>query len=255
MTVEERLEELEKQVAHYKDKEEVYDVIMHYGYLVDGNEMGELKNFMATKTPGGYVELNNSGQVPMSAFVNKDWSFIKKARGFMVNHFVTAPVITIADDRQSAKVIVTNFILEVSVHPGDQNMRVLAERSDLQYRDEMYLPGFRTRCDWICERSRFDLIKEDGEWKIFRLHTYHGFRFPVGKDPITWSMWEQQADHLAELDDFFTEMKGEKKVRTDEWEEIGDPSYFWRFTVDGKLREYVPSIPEPYKTYDPSELC
>ena len=87
--------------------------------------------------------------------------------GLLTCHTLTTPVIQIAGDGKTAKGIWMSWGHLTS--PGEGKM----ERT------------------WAYEKYGIDFIKEDGEWKIWHLHTYVDFYSPVDGD------WTNPATNMA----------------------------------------------------------
>ena len=130
-------------------------------------------------------------------------------KGGMLEHHLTTYVIQVAKDRQTAKAIFWS--------PGHESW-VRGEED--------------TWATWCWGRYGNDFIKEDGEWKIWHLKWYHGFRQDF------YTSWQEPTKVPFDVEKITSASPANKPTTHD------NP-----YTVDTVL-EVMPPYPEPYDTWD-----
>jgi hypothetical protein len=121
----------------------------------------ELANVWARKTPG-ITWTNNTDKYIGEASVQKFYCDGVKhmpTTGALWYHMLTTPVVEVAGDGKTAKAIYMSFG-NVSGAMG---------------------PDPKGAAQWTQEKYGFDLVKEDGRWKIWHLRTYVDFYSPFEK--------------------------------------------------------------------------
>lgn len=121
----------------------------------------ELANVWARKTPG-ITWTNNTDKYIGEASVQKFYCDGVKhmpTTGALWYHMLTTPVVEVSGDGKTAKAIYMSFG-NVSGAMG---------------------PDPKGAAQWTQEKYSFDMVKEDGRWKIWHLRTYVDFYSPFEK--------------------------------------------------------------------------
>lgn len=182
---------LEEKVQRALDIQEIQNVAsLHEYYHTALMHKEELEEIWAQKTPGVSWTNNTDRFVGMESLkkfyadhlvsdkkssledLNKiDPSIEVKpdnyGAGILWSHMLTTPVIQVAGDGKTAKGIWMSF--------GHVTGPMGGEMSAM----------------WAYEKYGMDFVKEDGEWKIWHLHTYVDFYCPVG------SVWTDPTKNIA----------------------------------------------------------
>jgi hypothetical protein len=134
------------------------------------------------------------------------------AAGILWSHTLTTPVIQIAGDGKTAKGIWMSW--GHVTNPTDE--------------------GFMST--WAYEKYGMDFVKEDGEWKIWHLHTFVDFYSPVN------GSWTNPATNMAANKD----KKEQKEFPKDPMYEYGE--YYTGYSPS-TVPVMEPKPPVPYYTF------
>ena len=132
--------------------------------------------------------------------------------GRFFEHHITTPLIEVAGDAQTAKAVFFSPGLETHLNPKTGEIIPM----------------------WCWGRYRADFIKEDGEWKFWRVKFHVHFNTPYGG-----MGWPETANGAAEIVD--------DMVRIHDVDE--GPHMYDRNRDDFDVLRMVPKPFEPYETY------
>lgn len=168
-----------------------------------------------------YGDLNITMQRQQLEALNKRYPDIEVTEenlgaGVFQIHPLTTQVIEVADDGQTAKGI---WYAPGAVGGPDSEGEVMML--------------------WMWERYGVDFAKENGEWKIWHLHTYTDFGTPVGTtwvDSTTDSMVGTGVGGEGDMGGF--------ELPKPDRESVEYQAYSFR-----KPPQMLPRVPEPYRTF------
>jgi hypothetical protein len=206
---------LDHEVGRSRDYIAIQNLASRYQYFHQPKTMARTYELFAKKTPGVLVAISagiDEGHEKVREFWTKESSI--PMAGVMLEHHLTTPIIEIAGDGQTAK--------GVWMSPGHETV-----------------PGLLPGGHWVWGRYAIDFVKEDGEWKIWRLWFYPTFRTPVDRD---WT--EGPAPPSSEL--------AHHRARYPFTRPMPHNTLYTKDSVRG----LVPAPPEPFETYefyDPAE--
>ena len=223
--LEAKIEEREHRIGIQEDVTEIMNLMSKYEHWHVATKIHETWKLYAMKTPDVSAEIADWGVWvgPESVkklydirhrMVNPDGSLM---RGGMFEHHLTTYAIQVAKDRKTAKTIFWS--------PGH----------------ESWVSGDKKEATWCWGRYGIDFIKEDGEWKIWHLKWYTGFRqdfYTSWQEPTTVPYGEEDMEETGLGKEKFAESAPDKPTTYD------NP-----YTVDCVL-EVMPPYPEPYDTWD-----
>lgn len=234
---EDRLEQLEKKVQLSIDVWKIQNTASKHEYYHKGlKHIEELQNIWAQKQPDVSWQNNGGRWVGMDVlmkFYGTDLENNKKnsleilsrkypdienkpenlGMGYLNVHMLTTPVIEVAGDGETAKGI---WMSLGDVTSPDEYGDIIAK--------------------WAQDMYAIDFIKEDGEWKIWHLTTCVDFYTPFN---ISW------ADNKVT---FFMDDKKSQGVTRPLYEPTIPGNYYNSYSPR-TVAQFLPRIPEPYRTF------
>lgn len=229
MTVEERLEKLETELAEMKLQlfreqavTEIANTMARYNYYHSGGRQKECLDQFAMRTPDVAIEIAMWGQYhgPEGLYDNyvagiaKHEETIDGRKGWYCEHPVYNPLIEVAADGKTAKAEWQTFGPETA-------------KEDPTDPDCKYDPN------WMYGKYQADFIYENGHWKIWHFQVMPDIMCPTCK-PFT-----EQRPH----DDFVPIDMPDFANR--------EKSFCEEYDVN-KVRKFWPQPPEPYETFEGS---
>ncbi len=150
----------------------------------------------------------------------------------------TTPIIRIADDGNSATGVW--LMTELDTDAGDLG----AERPADPERRKLFTSRTEEGQAYQAEISLWKLAisfrREEGAWKIWRLHQFDMLRFPCGKDWVQFAK-ERFATDGMRLDAWFTSNLPYGEDEPPENLASGPTEYHWQYQVD-TLTDFVPEV-------------
>lgn len=138
--------------------------------------------------------------------------------GLFQIHPLTTRIIEVAGDGQTAKGVWYTPGAVGGVGPGGE------------------VDGF-----WIWERYGVDFAKENGEWKIWHLHTYTDLMFPVGSG---WPGGSQSSPTGLGVGGQDSDGERRMEMPKPDLEEVTYHQYSYK-----QVPQLLPRLPEPYYTF------
>ena len=235
---------LEARIAKLEARAELQDLVGTYAHWVLAGEGDRIVRELWADCPEASVEFGASGPYigyeHMACFFEKD-----RLPGRFVLLYPSAPVIRVASDGMSARGIwlgigtaTDSGELNPSFEPGADPEREALFTSETE-------DGKRYTAEWMFEKLAFDFVREDGVWKILRLHVYDIARCPFDRDWVRFAEERFRTDGQR-LDALF------KSNRPDGPPEnmASEPTaYHWQY-MTGSVTEPVPAMPEPFDSLD-----
>lgn len=216
---------LETRVARMEALNDIQNLIALYVNLHSASRQQETCDLFCKKTPGVILIFN--GDI-YDGYEGVEKHFLGRmaqgeqdlSGGRLYAHDVLTPYIQVAADAQSAKCV-------FSTHGAETGAFI----------------GGKLRSLWSWAKYRFDVVKEDGEWKIYRLELHQTFLTPY--DGEGWTE-DPNYDMLATLppmpEDFV--MIGADRVTKVPYKPLSLES------ADCDIHNMIPELPAPYETYD-----
>ena len=222
-SLEQRIKNLEETNNSFKHEIERLRAVNEIQNLMSRNQYyhwagmyEEAVALFARKTPGVKAEFEGFGIFEGIEGIRKIWVKLHRniegdRRGVMTVGTATTPVIEVAGDLKTAK--------GVWISPGIATAPL----------------GDKIQAAWRWSRFGVDFVKEDGQWKFWRLHVYGMFMTPYDK---SWADVPDAPPTAAPPMAMPDELKADRPN-----------SYSWSYSSTSKT-ENVPAPPEPYETYD-----
>jgi hypothetical protein len=201
---------LEERISRLEDVHEIGNLMGRYVFYLAAGKFGEITALFAQHTPGVTSEVTDMGLYDGIEDVRQYLSEHRfgtdgQGTGFLSEKNLTSPVIEVAKDGKTAK--------------GLWGVPGLSARTNKQTGKPQVWGGW--------DHNAVHFVKEDGKWKIMRIHVYSIF-----VTPFEGSWWDVK--------------KPESPVATPKKR----PTTYHRPYDPANIPEYVPSVPEPYDTYD-----
>lgn len=180
-------------------------------------------------SPGGPSGPEGAGGPPPGLMPEFPPSPPRKKEGKLVVHTLTTPVIEVSGDRAYG----------VWISCGHESGAFSeGELSHIPRVDESTPNEFgeRVLADWVWLKYGVDFIREDGQWKILKMHIYDIFRCPFDENWVTFSHRRLQEESSMDSGTRFG-MSGTTP---------GAPTTFhWQYTTDAvPVLEPVPPRPD-----------
>lgn len=242
------LEELTTEVSKLKrDKERLEaanacrNMVGRYLYYHSSYKHKEFMDMWAKHTPGTMLEMpwgvyfGYEGVCRCYLEQHCDYNDIETRRGRLNMHLVTTEVLEVAEDGQTARGVWLSPGIETDKgHPAmteeeidPQLLKMLRAKLGADYDPSVAEPPSG---EWAWSKYGFDFVKEDGEWKIWKMVIYPLFKAPydtcwVDMPPTDFSGMMENADAPPT-----------------------NPTY--NYTVDALYPDDQPDPPVPYESYD-----
>jgi len=232
--------ELEKQIAELKELcvkqdirirrmeavREVQNILSRYVNYHSASNQTATANLFCRHTPG--IRLIFNGDIydgwegVERHFIYRMSNAEEDLTGRIYWHDVLSPLIEVASDAMSAKCIVSTHGAETGWNK-DGSLKAL----------------------WSWGKYRFDFLKEDGEWRIYRLEFHQCMNTPYeGKGWVE----EPCYDLIGNAPEF---LKKDPDPRTLPQRTTRKPYLPLSIkTAECDLHSLIPGLPEPYETYD-----
>jgi len=207
---------------------QIQNLLGKYVSLHSASRQEETCELFAKKTPGMRCVFNGNIYEGVKGLERHFLGLLKESekdlRGRLFLHDLLTPVIEVAADGQSAKTL-------FSTHGCETLLREDGSRQSL----------------WSYGKYRFDFVKEDGVWKIYRLYLHGTFNTPY--EGLGWShdpFPVEHANHQISNWDPRWAPDGRTKIPTK------------AFTIEETgcdIHNMIPAPPEPYETWDEGIDC
>jgi hypothetical protein len=228
-----KLEELEKIVREQARRiermevvNEVQNLLSRYVNYHSASKQIETANLFCRHTPG--IRLIFNGHI-YDGWEGVERHFIYRMseaeedlRGRIYWHDVVSPLIEVASDAMSAKCI-------VSTHGAETGWNLDGSLKSL----------------WSWGKYRFDFLKEDGQWRIYRLEFHQCINTPYeGKGWTEEPCYDLIGTAPASLRENMNPLSMPNRITKKPYLPLSLD------TADCDLHNLIPELPEPYATYD-----
>lgn len=215
--LEQRLEQLERELDRTKSVTEIQNCMARYCYLHTGGKHKESAEMFALNTQDVSAEIANVGcfvgPEAVRKLYEKNHIDVEGDRiGFLFEHTLCGLCIEVAEDNQTAKAL--------WVTPGH----------------ETFSDGKEAHANWIWGKYACDFIRENGQWKIWHMQMYPTFRCPYEESWVTG------------------QNVGLSQPRTEQLDKLGSgattDTTFCEEYLPGRKVRYWPAAPEPYASFE-----
>lgn len=221
MNLEEKIKHLEEKIECLEAGREIQNVLGRFEFYYSAGKFKELVDLFAQTTPGATYEVANQGLYEGIESIRQfhlvdhmpHFGSDGEGTGWLSEHNLTTPVIEIARDRKTAK----GLWSVPGLHGG------VIKRLG------------KNIAGWNWAHYAVHFVKEEGQWKIWKMHVYPIFATPYEEG---WGKVQWPAGLSKDV------MKNQASSHTK------PTTYFRPYNPENKP-EYIPAAPEPYDTYDP----
>jgi hypothetical protein len=227
LSLEERIERLEKENERLRAVHEIQNLMSKWGYLLTVLHLKpeEFNDCFAERDDCSLTVADNGVYRGIESIRNLTKSTLTCGMlgpGCAADVNLSSPIIEVAGDGKTAKAYWSGA--------GQETMRGDPKANEL-------------RACWLWEKFAVDFIKEDGKWKIWHLSEFLTFCADYHKSWVEAGTGEYYS-HLADAESTVEDLMPKPDA----------PSLHRHAPYNvNALREFVPAYPEPYKTYDGSE--
>lgn len=198
-----RVAALEAQVAQLtqkaqieRDRSQVENLFSRYMALHNAFRDPEIVGLWAKKgTPDVRAQYSNNG-------VYTDWDKIMSYHaqrpnppGKLIVHYVTSPIIEVAEDGQTAK----GMWMMTGLESGLTSPESAKGAPDFMYEKNVTINGKKVWMHTVHAKYGVDFIKQDGQWKIWHFHCYEIARSPFGLGWIPFAAAAQDSPFADDL--------------------------------------------------------
>jgi hypothetical protein len=217
-TLEQRFTDLEHEVKRLQAYVEIQNVMSKLDAWHSTGMEKEAMTLFALTMPDVSAEIADGGVYVGAASIRKialgvEGFVMERPPGGLGIHCRTSPLIEVAGDCKTAKALWMSPGLETDGAPKYQAY-------------------------WCWCRYGIDFIKENGQWKIWHLHTYPIFKIPYEKS------WTESPANLS----------GPKRQMPEAMKPDKPTTYMYEYTRELPY-ENIPAPPEPYETWDGKSMA
>lgn len=159
-----------------RDRGQVENLFSRYMYLHNAFRDPDIIPLWVKKgTPGVRAQYSNNG-------VYTNWDNIMAyhaqrpaPKGKLTFHYVTTPLIEVAEDGQTAK----GLWVMSGVESGLTDLEAAKQAPDFMFEKEL-VDGKKVWMHNVLVKYGVDFLKQDGEWKIWHFHCFEIARSPFG---------------------------------------------------------------------------
>lgn len=220
------IREQQRRIERMEAVNEITNLLGRYVTYHSASRQEETVELFCRNTPG--IRLIFNGHIydgwegVLRHFIYRMTNAEEDLSGRIYWHDVVSPVIEVAADAQSAKCIVSTHGAETGWNP-DGSLKSL----------------------WSWGKYRFDFLKEDGAWKIYRMEFHQCMNTPYeGKGWVEEPCYDLIGNAPAELRENEPENCKPHRVTKKPYLPLSTK------TPDCDLHHMNPAPPEPYDTYD-----
>ena len=218
--------DLTRRLERMEAAREVQNVLSRYVNYHTASMQKETAELFCHHTPGTRLVFNgdiyDEWDGVLRHFVYRMSNAEEDLSGRLYWHDVVSPLVEVAGDAQSAKCIVSTHGAETGWNP-DGSLKAL----------------------WSWGKYRFDFLKEDGQWRIYRLEFHQCMNTPYeGRGWVEEPCYDLIGNAPAELKDHEPENCKPNRKTKHPYLPLSTT------TPECDVHNLRPSLPEPYDTYD-----
>ncbi len=224
--LEEQCREQQREIARLKAAREIQNVLARYVNYHTASRQQETVELFCRHTPGIRLVFNghiyDGWEGVLRHFVYRMANAEEDLSGRLYWHDIVSPLVEVAGDAKSAKVIVSTHGAETGWNP-DGSLKAL----------------------WSWGKYRFDFLLEDGQWRIYRLEFHQCMNTPYeGKGWVEEPCYDLIGNAPAELRDNEPENCKPHRITKKPYLPLSTE------TPECDVHNLIPALPEPYDTYD-----
>lgn len=175
--LEQELTQVKGNAERARDRAAVENLFSTYMALHNAFRDPEIVSLWASKgTPDVRAQYSNNG-------IYTDWDTIvayhaqrPNPPGKLILHYVTSPIIEVAEDGQTAK----GMWMMTGLESGLTKPEAAAGAPDFMYEKNVLINGKKVWMHTVYAKYGIDFIKQNGQWKIWHFHCFEVARAPFG---------------------------------------------------------------------------
>lgn len=240
------LEHLREQVAaatrlarKAADRGELENLFSRYMHLHNAFEDEQIIPLWVREgTPGIRARYTNAGRYTTWESVTRYHRGRPAPVGKLILHTTTTPVIEVAGDGETAK----GVWLMAGTESGLTDPEVAKDSPDFMYSPGEVL-GKKVWAHWVWCRYAIDFLRQDGEWRIWKLRCYELARAPFEEN---WVSFGEKNQDAFDLDLMYFGEDGKPVFMPPADEPVQDETHPYSPATVQRLE---PAPPAPYDTF------
>ncbi len=182
--------EVDAKAQSAKDRAAVENVFAQYMYLHNAFRDADIIDLWVAKdTPGIRAQYSNNGIYTTWDSVTYYHRDRPAPKGKLVLHFLTTPMIEVAEDGNTAK----GLWIASGIESGLTDPEVAKKAPEYMY-DAQTVDGKRVWQHIVYLKYGIDFLKQDGKWKIWHFHCFEVARSPFS---LGWIPFAAKAQNDA----------------------------------------------------------
>jgi len=209
---------LEERIERLESIDEIQKLMSKYEYFLSAAMFDGILNLFACKVPDISINIGDWGDYRGVEGLKRLFRFMSEMMtqpGIAAETDLSNPVIEVAGDMKTARAVWMGPGFETTRDPRNGNVRAA----------------------WCYTRYACDFIKEEGQWKFWRMSNFLTFFADYEKS------WAEGGEHYTRRPDF-------DLPRPDAMAPDGPPAHRHAPYDPNTPTQMLPTFPEPYETWD-----
>jgi hypothetical protein len=256
-SLEARITELESRLAaadriaeRARDRGEIENVFAHYMYLHNAFQDEKIKALWARRgTPGISAQYSNVGVYTDYDKIMAYHSGRPSPVGKLVFHYLTTPMIEVAEDGQTAK----GVWIAAGVESGLMSREQAAQAPEFLFekgeRTGNEVHGKRVWAHWVQMKYPVDFIRQDGQWKIWHFRCLEISRARFDQNWIATAAEIQDNTKNSQFNADLMYLGDDGKPVFMPKPDAPPKSLGYPYRPDAAMDHDMPPLPLPYRTF------
>ena len=248
--LESRLAEADRTAERARDRGEIENVFAHYMYLHNAFQDEKIKTLWARRgTPGVSSQYSNVGVYTDYDKIMAYHSGRPSPVGKLVFHYITTPMIEVAEDGQTAKAV----WIAAGVESGLMSKEQAAQAPDFLFekgeRTGNEVHGKRVWAHWVQMKYPIDFIRQDGQWKIWHFRCLEISRARFDQNWIAMAAEVQDNAKNSQFNADLMYLGDDGKPVFMPKPDAPPKSLAYPYRPDAAMDHDMPPLPVPYRTF------
>jgi hypothetical protein len=248
--LESRLAEADRVAERARDRGDIENVFAHYMYLHNAFQDEQIKALWAKRgTPGVSAQYSNVGVYTNYDKIMAYHSGRPTPVGKLVFHYLTTPMIEVADDGQTAKGVWIAAGVESGLMSPEQAAKAPEFLFEKGERTGNEVHGKRVWAHWVQMKYPIDFIRQDGQWKIWHFRCLEISRARFDQNWIATAAEVQDSAKNSEFNADLMYLGDDGKPVFMPKPDAPAKSLAYPYRPDAAMDHDMPPLPVPYRTF------